>query len=219
MKTIFIFLFLLLVSFEKTFAQISDADEITQSKQRLEALETLENSSVNDTLQMFYLDRICRNYSLKSRIFADLGLVYTEKLYQKALSTRNDAKQLRALFYFSNFYLKKNLYTKALEINLTALKKCEETSVVCDEIWRINFRFGQIYYAIKEYDKTVSYIKKAIDYLEAKPRLRPDLHLQLAECYRICGISYQIMLKKEEAKNMFLLMIKHCELAENDVQI
>ncbi len=215
----FLILVLIFFSFGIAKAQVSNLEEIVQSKLRLKEIASLKASAVNDTLQMFYFDRICRNYSLMTRIYADSGLLYTEKFYQKAIITKNDAQQLRALFYYSNFYLKKNLYTKALETNLNTLKKCEETSIPCDEIWRINFRFGQIYYSIKEYDKTISYIKKAIIYLEAKPNLRPDLHLQLAECYRICGISYQITEQKEAAKEMFLLMLKHCELAKNDVQI
>ncbi len=215
----FLILVLIFFSFGIAKAQVSNLEEIVQSKLRLKEIASLKASAVNDTLQMFYLDRICRNYSLMTRIYADSGLHYTEKFYQKAIITKNDAQQLRALFYYSNFYLKKNLYTKALETNLNTLKKCEETSIPCDEIWRINFRFGQIYYSIKEYGKTISYIKKAIIYLEAKPNLRPDLHLQLAECYRICGISYQITEQKEAAKEMFLLMLKHCELAKNDVQI
>ncbi len=215
----FLILILIFFSFGIAKAQVSNLEEIVQSKLRLKEIASLKASAVNDTLQMFYFDRICRNYSLMTRIYADSGLLYTEKFYQKAIITKNDAQQLRALFYYSNFYLKKNLYTKALETNLNTLKKCEETSIPCDEIWRINFRFGQIYYSIKEYDKTISYIKKAIIYLEAKPNLRPDLHLQLAECYRICGISYQITEQKEAAKEMFLLMLKHCELAKNDVQI
>ena len=192
MKKIIILLIYFIFSFKNSDAQVSNTEELTRSKQHLNEIALLQSSAVNDTLQMYYLERICRNYSLLSRIYADSGLVYTEKLYQKAVVTKNNTQQLRALFYYSNFYLKKNLYTKALELNLATLKKCEETSSVCDEIWRINFRFGQIYYNIKEYDKTVNYIKKAIDYLEAKPELRPDLHLQLAECYRISGISYQI---------------------------
>ncbi len=215
----FLILVLIFFSFGIANAQISNSDEIVQSKQRLSELSKLQTSFVIDTLQMYYLDRICRNYSLLSRVYADSGLIYTEKLYQKAISTKNNSQQLRALFYFSNFYIKKNLYTKALEANLNTLKKCEETGVVCDEIWRINFRFGQIYYSIKEYDKTINYITKAINYLEAKPTLRPDLHLQLAECYRICGISFQITTQKEAAKEMFLQMLKHCELSKNEIQV
>ena len=219
MKKIIILLIYFIFSFKNSDAQVSNTEELTRSKQHLNEIALLQSSAVNDTLQMYYLERICRNYSLLSRIYADSGLVYTEKLYQKAVVTKNNTQQLRALFYYSNFYLKKNLYTKALELNLATLKKCEETSSVCDEIWRINFRFGQIYYNIKEYDKTVNYIKKAIDYLEAKPELRPDLHLQLAECYRISGISYQITKQNGVAKDMFLQMLKHCELSKNDVQI
>lgn len=219
MKKIIILLIYFIFSFKNSDAQVSNTEELTRSKQHLNEIALLQSSAVNDTLQMYYLERICRNYSLLSRIYADSGLVYTEKLYQKAVVTKNNTQQLRALFYYSNFYLKKNLYTKALELNLATLKKCEETSSVCDEIWRIDFRFGQIYYNIKEYDKTVNYIKKAIDYLEAKPELRPDLHLQLAECYRISGISYQITKQNGVAKDMFLQMLKHCELSKNDVQI
>ena len=219
MKRFLILLIFFIFSSENSDAQVSNSEELTRSKQRIKEIALLQPSVVNDTLQMYYLERICRNYSLLSRVYADSGLAYTEKLYQKAVSTQNNSQQLRALFYYSNFYLKKNLYAKALESNLVTLKKCEETSIVCDEIWRINLRFGQIYYNIKEYDKTVSYIKKAIDYLEAKPYLRPDLHLQLAECYRICGISYQITKQNEAAKNMFLQMLKHCELSKSDVQV
>jgi signal transduction histidine kinase len=219
MKNIFVILLLVFFSYENTKAQVSNSEELMQSKQRIKEIALLKASAINDTLQMYYLDRICRNYSLLSRVYADSGLLYTEKFYQKAISTKNDSQQLRALFYFSNFYIKKNLYTKALEANLNTLKKCEETSVVCDEIWRINLRFGQIYYNIKEFDKTINYISKAIEYLEAKPNLRPDLHLQLAECYRICGISFQITKQNEAAKEMFLQMLKHCELSKNEIQI
>ena len=219
MKNFLTLLILSVFSFGIAKAQLPHLDELGQAKQRIKEITSLKNSVVNDTLQMYYLDRICRNYSLMSRIYADSGLIYTEKLYAKAVITHNNPQQLRALFYYSNFYIKKNLYTKALEANLNTLKKCEETSVVCDEIWRINFRFGQIYYNIKEYDKTINYINKAINYLEAKPSLRPDLQLQLAECYRICGISFQIIGQKESAKAMFLQMVKHCELSNNDIQI
>ena len=219
MKNFLTLLILSVFSFGIAKAQLPNLNEIGQAKQRIKEITSLKNSVVNDTLQMYYLDRICRNYSLMSRIYADSGLIYTEKLYAKAVITHNNPQQLRALFYYSNFYIKKNLYTKALEANLNTLKKCEETSVVCDEIWRINFRFGQIYYNIKEYDKTINYINKAINYLEAKPSLRPDLQLQLAECYRICGISFQIIGQKESAKAMFLQMVKHCELSNNDIQI
>ena len=140
----FLILVLIFFSFGIAKAQVSNLEEIVQSKLRLKEIASLKASAVNDTLQMFYFDRICRNYSLMTRIYADSGLLYTEKFYQKAIITKNDAQQLRALFYYSNFYLKKNLYTKALETNLNTLKKCEETSIPCDEIWRIKFRFGQI---------------------------------------------------------------------------
>ncbi|WP_394993750.1 histidine kinase [Emticicia sp.] len=200
-------------------AQLPNLVEIEQSKQRLKEIGVLKVTVVNDTLEMFYLNKICKNYSLLSRTSADSGLHYAEKLYQKSIISKNNVYQLRALFYFSNFYLKKNLYTKALETNLNTLKKCEETNIECDDIWKINLRFGQIYYNIKEYEKATSYLEKAIEYLVAKPKLTPDLHLQLAECYRIAGVSYQILGRKGTAKNMFLKVIKHCELSENDIQI
>lgn len=216
----FLLLFTLSVfSFGIVNAQLANLGEIEQSKQRLSEINKLPYSFVNDTLQMFYLNKICKNYSLLTRVSADSGLHYTEKLYQKATISKNDIYQLRALFYFSNFYIKKSLYTKALEVNLNTLKKCEEKSVLCDDVWKINLRFGQIYYNIKEYEKATNYLEKSIEYLEAKPNLSTDLHLQLAECYRIAGVSYQILGQKETAKSMFLNVIKHCELSGNDIQI
>lgn len=219
MKKFLIYLFLFCLSLQIVQGQSAVLSEIVQSKQRLNELAKAKPSFVNDTLELYFLNKICKNYSLLTRVSADTGLYFTQKLYDKSLSLKNDEYQLQALFLFSNFYLKKSLYTKALEVNLNTLKKCEEKNVVCNDIWKINLRFGQIYYSIKEYDKTINYIKKAIDYLEAKPSLRTDLHLQLAECYRICGISYQITEQKESAKSMFLQMLKHCELSKNDIQI
>lgn len=219
MKKFIPYLLLFCLSHGIVQAQSSVLSEIVQSRQQLNELAKAKPSFVNDTLQLFYLNRICKNYSLLSRVSADTGLFYTQKLYDKSLILKNDDSQLQALFFFSNFYIKKGLYTKALEVNLNTLKKCEEKPVVCNDIWKINLRFGQIYYNIKEYDKTINYIKKAIDYLETKPNLRTDLHLQLAECYRICGISYQITKQNEAAKNMFLQMLKHCEFSKNDIQI
>ena len=214
--SLFVLYFIIIISSK---AQLPNLVEIEQSKQRLKEIGVLKVTVVNDTLEMFYLNKICKNYSLLSRTSADSGLHYAEKLYQKSIISKNNVYQLRALFYFSNFYLKKNLYTKALETNLNTLKKCEETNIECDDIWKINLRFGQIYYNIKEYEKAASYLEKAIEYLVAKPKLTPDLHLQLAECYRIAGVSYQILGRKGTAKNMFLKVIKHCELSENDIQI
>ena len=214
--SLFVLYFIIIISSK---AQLPNLVEIEQSKQRLKEIGVLKVTVVNDTLEMFYLNKICKNYSLLSRTSADSGLHYAEKLYQKSTISKNNVYQLRALFYFSNFYLKKNLYTKALETNLNTLKKCEETNIECDDIWKINLRFGQIYYNIKEYEKAASYLEKAIEYLVAKPKLTPDLHLQLAECYRIAGVSYQILGQKGTAKNMFLKVIKHCELSENDIQI
>lgn len=219
MKKYILLLILSVFSFGITKAQLPNLGEIEQSKQRILEISKQPNSFVNDTLQMFYLNKICKNYSLLTRTSADSGLYYTEKLYQKSTVSKNDIYQLRALFYFSNFYIKKSLYTKALEVNLNTLKKCEEKSIVCDDIWKIDLRFGQIYYNTKEYDKTVNYIKKAIEYLEAKPNLSTDLHLQLAECYRLGGVSLQILGQKETAKAMFLNVVKHCELSKNDIQI
>jgi signal transduction histidine kinase/tetratricopeptide (TPR) repeat protein len=202
-----------------SLAQLPNMDEMGQAKLRLKEAENQPKSWVNDTLQMFYLNKICRNYTLLTRIASDSGLYFAEKLYQKALATNNNANQLRALFYQSNFYLKKNLFTKSLEANLNTLKKCEESTKPCDEIWRINLRFGQIYYQIKEYEKAIPYIQKSIDYLERIPNLHPSLHLQLGECYRLSGISYQLIGRNDMAKTMFLNVVKQSELAKNDIQI
>ena len=205
--------------FTNAFAQMPNTDEMGQAKLRLRTLENQPHSYVNDTLQIFYLNKICRNYTLMTRLRADSGLFYAEKLYQKALSMNNNANQLRAFFYQSNLYLKQNLFTKSLEANLNTLRKCEESTKPCDEIWRINLRFGQIYYQIKEYEKVIPYIQKSIDYLEKMPNLSVSLELQLAECYRLSGISNQVLGKQETAKNMFLNVIKHSELSKNDIQI
>ena len=213
-------LFILLIFFVvNTFAQMPNTDEMGQAKLRLRTLENQPRSYANDTLQIFYLNKICRNYTLMTRLRADSGLFYAEKLYQKALSMNNNANQLRAFFYQSNLYLKQNLFTKSLEANLNTLRKCEESTKPCDEIWRINLRFGQIYYQIKEYEKVIPYIQKSIDYLEKMPNLSVSLELQLAECYRLSGISNQVLGKQETAKNMFLNVIKHSELSKNDIQI
>lgn len=218
MNRFFLLIFLILLSV-KAFAQLPNMDEMGQAKLRLKEVENQPKSWANDTLQMFYLNKICKNYTLLSRIASDSGLYYAEKLYQKALSTNNNPNQIRALFYQSNLYLKKNLFTKSLEANLNTLKKCEESTKPCDEIWRINLRFGQIYYQIKEYEKAIPYIQKAIDYLEKIPNLPKSLYLQLGECYRLSGISYQFIGKNEMAKIMFLNVIKQSELAKNDIQI
>ena len=196
-----------------------NSDEMGQAKLRLRTLEKLPRTLANDTLQIFYLNKICKNYTLMTRLSADSGLFYAEKLYQKALSLKNNANQIRALFYQSNLYLKKNLFTKALEANLNTLKKCDEGIKPCDEIWRINLRFGQIYYQIKEYEKVIPYIQKSINYLEKTPNLHLSLELQLAECYRLSGISNQVLGRKEIAKSMFMNVVKHSELSKNDIQI
>ena len=196
-----------------------NTDEMGQAKLRLRMLESQPRSMANDTLQIFYLNKICRNYTLMTRLSADSGLFYAEKLYQKALSINNNPNQIRALFYQSNLYLKQNLFTKSLEANLNTLRKCEEGTKPCDEIWRINLRFGQIYYQIKEYEKVIPYIQKSIDFLEKIPNLPVNLELQLAECYRLSGISNQVLGRKEMAKNMFLNVVKHSELSKNDIQI
>lgn len=219
MKKFSIYLLLFCLSHDIVQAQVSNLSEIVESKQRLNELAKLKPSFVNDTLELFYLNKICKNYSLLTRVSADTGLVFTQKLYEKSLKLKSDVYQLRALFLFSNFYIKKSLYTKALESNLNTLKKCEEQSAVCDDIWKINLRFGQIYYNIKEYEKTIEYLRKAIDYLAAKPNLSTDLQLQIAEAYRISGISAQLLGQKRVAKSMFLNVLKYCELSRNDVQI
>jgi signal transduction histidine kinase len=200
-------------------AQMPNADEMGQAKLRLRTLESQPRTLANDTLQIFYLNKICRNYTLMTRLWADSGLFYAEKLYQKALSMNNNANQIRALFYQSNLYLKQNLFTKSLEANLNTLRKCEENTKPCDEIWRINLRFGQIYYQIKEYEKVIPYIQKSIDYLEKTRNLPVSLELQLAECYRLSGISNQVLGRNEVAKKMFLNVVKHSELSKNDIQI
>ncbi len=200
-------------------AQMPNTDEMGQAKLRLRILENQPRTIANDTSQIFYLNKICKNYTLMTRLSADSGLFYAEKLYQKASLIKNNANQLRSLFYQSNLYLKKNFFTKALEANLNTLRKCEEGTKPCDEIWRINLRFGQIYYQIKEYEKVVPYIQKSIDYLEKIPNLHVSLELQLAECYRLSGISNQVLGRKETAKNMFLNVVKHSELSKNDIQI
>ena len=201
------------------FAQQPNFDEMGLAKQRLREIEKLPNSYVNDTLQFYYLNRICRNYTLLTRLSADSGLFYAEKLYQKASLLKHNGNQLRALFYQSNLYLKKNLFTKSLEANLNTLRKCEEDTKPCDEIWRINLRFGQIYYQIKEYEKVIPYIQKSIDYLEKIPNIHISLELQLAECYRLIGISNQVLRRNEIAKSMFLNVVKHSELSKNEIQI
>ena len=215
----FISIVLLIFLSINTIAQMPNADEMGQAKRRLQSLENQPRTLGNDTLQIFYLNKICRNYTLMTRLWADSGLLYAEKLYQKALSMNNNPNQIRALFYKSNLYLKQNLFTKSLEANLNTLRKCEEGTKPCDEIWRINLRFGQIYYQIKEYEKVVPYIQKSIDYLEKTPNLHVSLELQLAECYRLSGISNQVLGRKETAKSMFLNVVKHSELSKNDIQI
>ena len=215
----FIFIILLTFLSINTIAQMPNSDEMGQAKIRLRTLENQPRSLGNDTLQIFYLNKICRNYTLMTRLWADSGLFYAEKLYQKALLMNNNPNQIRALFYQSNLYLKQNLFTKSLEANLNTLRKCEEGTKPCDEIWRINLRFGQIYYQIKEYEKVVPYIQKSIDYLEKTPNLHVSLELQLAECYRLSGISNQVLGRKEIAKTMFLNVVKHSELTKNDIQI
>ena len=215
----FILVFLLTILSINTIAQMPNTDEMGQAKLRLREIEKLPNSYVNDSLQFYYLNRICRNYTLLTRLSADSGLFYAEKLYQKATLLKHNGNQLRALFYQSNLFLKQNLFTKSLEANLNTLKKCEESIKPCDEIWRINLRFGQIYYQIKEYEKVVPYIQKSIDYLEKIPNLHFSLELQLAECYRLSGISNQVLGRKEMAKSMFLNVVKHSELSKNDIQI
>jgi signal transduction histidine kinase len=215
----FIFIILLTILSINTIAQMPNADEMGQAKLRLRTLESQPRSLANDTSQIFYLNKICRNYTLMTRLWADSGLFYAKKLYQKALLMNNNPNQIRALFYQSNLYLKQNLFTKSLEANLNTLKKCEESPKPCDEIWRINLRFGQIYYQIKEYEKVIPYIQKSIDFLEKIPNLPVSLELQLAECYRLSGISNQVLGKNEMAKNMFLNVVKHSELSKNDIQI
>jgi signal transduction histidine kinase len=215
----FIFIVLLTILSINTIAQMPNTDEMGQAKLRLRMLESQPRTLANDTLQFFYLNKICRNYTLMTRLWADSGLFYAEKLYQKALSINNNPNQIRALFYKSNLYLKQNLFTKSLEANLNTLRKCEEGTKPCDEIWRINLRFGQIYYQIKEYEKVIPYIQKSIDYLEKTPNLHVSLELQLAECYRLSGISNQVLGRKETAKSMFLNVVKHSELSKNDIQI
>jgi signal transduction histidine kinase len=215
----FIFIILLTILSINALAQQPNLDEMGQAKLRLREVERLPNSYENDSLQFYYLNRICRNYTLLTRLSADSGLFYAEKLYQKATLLKHSGNQIRALFYQSNLYLKQNLFTKALEANLNTLKKCEESTKPCDEIWRINLRFGQIYYQIKEYEKVVPYIQKSIDYLEKTPNLHVSLELQLAECYRLSGISNQVLGKQETAKSMFLNVVKHSELSKNDIQI
>ncbi|WP_305951768.1 sensor histidine kinase [Emticicia oligotrophica] len=219
MKKFLLYLLLFYFNHDIVQAQVSNLSEIVESKQRLNELAKTQPSFVNDTLELFYLNKICKNYSLLTRVSADTGLYFTQKLYDKALSLKSNLYQLRALFLFSNFYIKKSLYTKALEANLSTLKKCEEGNIVCDDIWKINLRFGQIYYNIKEYEKTIEYLRKAIDYLAAKPNLSTDLQLQIAEAYRISGISAQLLGQKRVAKSMFLNVLKYCELSKNDVQI
>ncbi len=219
MKKFLFYLLLFCFNQQLVQAQVSNLSEIVDSKQRLNELAKAKPSFVNDTLELFYLNRICKNYSLLTRVSADTGLYFTQKLYDKALNLKNNFYQLKALFLFSNFYIKKNLYTKALEANLNTLKKCEEANAVCDDIWKINLRFGQIYYNIKEYEKTIEYLRKAIGYLAAKPNLSTDLQLQIAEAYRISGISAQFLGQKRVAKSMFLNVLKYCELSKNDVQI
>jgi signal transduction histidine kinase len=199
-------------------AQMADSEEMDRNKSQLRLLEKQPRSLANDTSQIFYLNKICRNYTLMTRLWADSGLHYAQKLFQKAASINNDANQLRAYFYQSNFYLKKNLFTKSLEANLNTLRMCEEGSKPCDEIWRINLRFGQIYYQIKEYEKVIPYIQKATDYLERIPNLSFNLELQLTECYRLSGISYQLLGRNDMAKKMFLNVMKHAELSKNDIQ-
>jgi signal transduction histidine kinase len=198
---------------------MSDSDEMDRNKFRLRTLQHQPNSLANDTSQVFYLNKICRNYTLMTRLWADSGLHYAQILYQKALSMNNHPNQIRALFYQSNFYLKKNLFTKSLEANLNTLRKCEESPKPCDEIWRINLRFGQIYYQIKEYEKVIPYIQKSIDYLEKIPNLPNSLELQLTECYRLSGISYQFLGNNDMAKKMFLNVVKYAELSDNDIQL
>jgi signal transduction histidine kinase/tetratricopeptide (TPR) repeat protein len=198
---------------------MSDSDEMDKNKFHLRTLQNQPHSFANDTSQVFYLSKICRNYTLMTRLWADSGLFYAEKLYQKALSMNNNPNQIRALFYQSNFYLKKNLFTKSLEANLNTLRKCEESPKPCDEIWRINLRFGQIYYQIKEYEKVIPYIQKAIEYLEKIPNLPNSLELQLTECYRLTGISYQFLGNNDMAKKMFLNVVKYAELSDNDIQL
>jgi signal transduction histidine kinase len=215
----FIFIILLTILSINTIAQMPNADEMGQAKLRLRTLESQPRTLANDTLQIFYLNKICRNYTLMTRLWADSGLFYAEKLYKKALSINNNPNQIRALFYQSNLYLKQNLFTKSLEANLNTLRKCEESPKPCDEIWRINLRFGQIYYQIKEYEKVIPYIQKATDYLEKIPNLHVSLELQLAECYRLSGISNQVLGRRETAKNMFLNVVRHSELSKNDIQI
>ena len=200
-------------------AQSPNMDEMKMAKRQIQTLENQPHSFINDTLQIFYLNKICRNYTLLTRLSADSGLYYAEKLYKKAQSINNNANQIRALFYQSNLYLKKNLFTKSLEANLNTLKKCEESTKPCDEIWRINLRFGQIYYQIKEHEKVIPYIQKTIDYLENMPVLHNSLKLQLAECYRLSGISNQLIGKNETAKKMFLNVVKYSELGKNEIQI
>jgi signal transduction histidine kinase len=214
----FIFIILMALLSTNTFAQMSDSDEMDKNKFRLRTLQNQPKSLANDTSQVFYLNKICRNYTLMTRLWADSGLYYAEMLYQKALSMNSNPNQIRSLFYQSNFYLKKNLFTKSLETNLNTLKKCEESPKPCDEIWRINLRFGQIYYQIKEYEKVIPYIQKSIDYLEQIPNLPFSLELQLTECYRLSGISNQLLGKNEEAKKMFMNVMKHAALSKNDIQ-
>lgn len=219
MKKYLLYVFLFCFSLKFAQAQVSNLSEIVESKQRLNELAKAKPSFVNDTLELFYLNKICKNYSLLTRVSADTGLYFTQKLYDKSIKLKSYEYQLRALFLFSNFYIKKSLYTKALEANLNTLKKCEENNSICDDIWKINLRFGQIYYNIKEYEKTIEYLQKAIDYLAAKPNLSTDLQLQIAEAYRISGISAQLLGQKRVAKLMFLNVLKYCQLSRNDVQI
>ena len=196
-----------------------NADEMSQAKLRLREVEKQPHSYISDTSQIFYLNRICKNYTLLTRLRADSGLFYAEKLYQKALSMNNNSNQIRALFYKSNLYLKQSLFTKSLEANLNTLRKCEESTKPCDEIWRVNLRFGQIYHQIKEYEKVIPYIQKSIDYLERVPNLPTNLEQQLAECYRLSGIANQVLGKNEIAKSMFLNVVKHSELSKSEMQI
>ena len=64
----------------KGFAQMPNADETGKAKLRLREVENQPRSYVNDTLQIFYLNKICRNYTLLTRLRADSGLFYAEKL-------------------------------------------------------------------------------------------------------------------------------------------
>ena len=121
-------------------------------------LSTDENAQIRMMMKKGRVFQSQSNYDLAMSKYEN-GIALAEKFSMPFWKAKING-------YLGKIFLRKGMYSRALELQLDYLKECK---VINDprELGQSNMNVGGVYYYLKDYTQAISYWKKARDYFEA----------------------------------------------------